>query len=165
MNLAELFPETRCVVPLRAPTLADAVLVLANVLAEQGCVSDPDRLVERIEEARHEDIIGIADRAFVLHFRTGAANDIAAAIGVSHKPLRRELGDSDEFQTAHVVALVVGPPKLAARSLQIVGSLARFLANPLRVAPLVEAPTAAALSAVRIWPRGPFGQSSPSATS
>lgn len=143
MNLADLFPEQRCVVPLNAPTVADAALALAHLLGEQQLLSDTDKLVERIEEARAEDIIGLADRAFILHFRTDAANDIAAAIGVAPKLLRRDLGDSDEFQSARIVALVVGPPKLSARSLQIVGSLARFLANPLRVEPIVEATSAA----------------------
>jgi CBS domain-containing protein len=117
-------------------------------MEEQGLLTNLDRLIERIEEARPEDIIGLADRAFVLHFRTDAAHDISAALGVSLKPLRRDLGDSDEFQTARLVALIVGPPRLSARSLQIVGSLARFLANPDRVAPIVNAGSAAELAAL-----------------
>jgi CBS domain-containing protein/mannitol/fructose-specific phosphotransferase system IIA component (Ntr-type) len=154
MNLAELFPISRCVVPLNAPTVADAALALAHLLGEQHLLSNVDTLVERIEEARTEDIIGLADRAFVLHFRTDAAKDIAAAIGVAPKPLRRELGDGDEFQTARIVALVVSPPKFSARSLQIVGSLARFLASPTRVEPLTRAATpgeVAALPDLAAW--------------
>jgi CBS domain-containing protein len=133
MNLAELFPISRCVVPLNAPTVADAALALAHLLGEQHLLSNVDTLVERIEEARTEDIIGLADRA---------------------KPLRRELGDGDEFQTARIVALVVSPPKFSARSLQIVGSLARFLASPTRVEPLTRAATpgeVAALPDLAAW--------------
>jgi CBS domain-containing protein/mannitol/fructose-specific phosphotransferase system IIA component (Ntr-type) len=148
MNLADLFPESRCVVPLNAHTVADAALQLAETLTRHGVVTNRDPLIERIEEARPEDIIGLADRAFVLHFRTGVASDIGGAIGVSAKPLRRELGDSDEFQLAQVVALVVGPPKLAARNLQVVGSLARFLRNPVRVAPILAVTSAAELNAL-----------------
>src|ERR1700712_2425071 len=149
MNLAELFPESRCVVPLVAPTIADAALQLAQVLENQGLLAHHERLIERIEEARAEDIIGLADRAFILHYRTDAARDFAAAIGVTPKPLRRDLGDSDEFQIARVVALIVSPRKLAAKNLQFVGSLARFLANPARVAPIVEATSAHTASRLR----------------
>ena len=146
MNLAALFPESRCVVPLMAPTIADAALQLAQVLETQGLLAQHERLVERIEEARAEDIIGISDRAFVLHYRTDAAKELAAAIGVTIKPLRRDLGDGDEFQIARVVALIVSPRKLAAKNLQFVGSLARFLASPARVAPLVDAKSARELA-------------------
>ena len=79
--------------PLVAPTVADAALVLARVLHEEGVLVSHERLVERIEEARAEDIIGLADRAFVLHYRTDAARELAAAIGIAPKALRRELGD------------------------------------------------------------------------
>ena len=146
VNLAEQFPAARCIVPLAAPTVADAALSLAQVLENQGLLVNHDRLVERIEEARAEDIIGLPDRAFVLHYRTDAAKDFAAAIGVAPKALRRDLGDGDEFQLARIVALVVAPPKLAARNLQFVASLARFLANPARVAPMVGVTTAFELS-------------------
>ncbi|MEP6766606.1 MAG: CBS domain-containing protein, partial [Gemmatimonadaceae bacterium] len=148
LRLAELFPEGRCLVPMMAPTIADAALQLAQLLENQGLLANHDRLVERIEEARAEDIIGIADRAFILHYRTDAAKDFAAAIGVAPKPLRRDLGDSDEFQIARIVALIVAPPKLAARNLQFVGSLARFLANPARVTPIAQATSARELSSL-----------------
>ena len=148
MKLAELFPASRCVVPLPAQTVADAALLLATLLGEQGVVSNLDRLIERIEEARPEDIIALDDRAFVFHFRTGAAQEIGGAIGVAVRPLRRELGDSDEFQAAQIVALIVGPPKLAARNLQVVGSLARFLRNPARVSPILNATSPEALASL-----------------
>jgi len=141
MLLSELFPQERCLVPLPARTVIDAALALAETMQEQGLLTSHDRLIERIEEARPEDIIGLADRAFVLHYRTDAATNLAAAIGITTKPLRRDLGDGDEFQLARIVALVIAPPKSAARNLQVVGSLARFLAGPERVAGLLSATT------------------------
>ena len=53
-----------------------------------------------------------------------------------------------------MVALVVAPPKLAARNLQVVGSLARFLANAIRVEPMVATTSANALAklpALKEW--------------
>lgn len=147
MLLSALFPPDRCFVPLQAPTLIDAALALAARMNEQQLLTNHDRLIERIEDARPEDIIGLADRAFVLHYRTDAAKDLAAFIGVAPKPLRRELGDSDEFQLAKIVVLVISPRKMAARNLQVVGSVARFLASPARVAPIVAATDPTALAA------------------
>lgn len=139
MHLSELFPESRCVVPLKSQTVIDAALELAASLNELGLLTSLDRLVERIEEARPEDIIGLADRAFVLHYRTDATTDLVGIIGVAPKSLRRDLGDGDEFQLARIVTLVIAPPKAAARNLQVVGSLARFLASPERVGALLNA--------------------------
>lgn len=148
MLLSELFPAPRCVVPLSAHTVIDAALALAETMQAQGLLTSHDRLIERIEEARPEDIIGLADRAFILHYRTDAATALVAAIGIATKPLRRDLGDGDEFQLARIVALVIAPPQSAARNLQVVGSLARFLAGPERVAGLLPAITPSALAAL-----------------
>lgn len=147
MLLSELFPPERCLVPLAAHTVIDAALALAQSMESQGLLHSHDRLIERIEEARAEDVVGLADRAFVFHYRTDAATDLVATIGIAPKPLRRDLGDGDEFQVARIVALVIAPPKAAARNLQVVGSLARFLASPERVAELLASGTPAALAA------------------
>lgn len=146
MHLSELFPENRCVVPLRAQTVIDAALELAQTLDEQKLLVSVERLVERIEEARPEDIIGLADRAFVLHYRTDAATDLVGVIGIAPKSLRRDLGDGDEYQLARIVTLIIAPPKAAARNLQVVGSLARFLASPERVNALVTSASASQLA-------------------
>ncbi|MGV3707731.1 MAG: CBS domain-containing protein [Gemmatimonas sp.] len=142
MLLSELFPASRCIVPLSSRTVIDAALELAGTMDAQGLLTSHERLIERIEEARSEDVIGIADRAFVLHYRTDAATDLVAAIGIAPKSLRRDLGDGDEFQLARIVALVIAPPRASARNLQVVGSLARFLASPDRVSALLLARTA-----------------------
>lgn len=148
MLLSELLPPERCVVPLSAHTVIDAALQLAQMMQHQGVLTSHDRLIERIEEARPEDVVGLADRAFVFHYRTDAATDLFAAIGIARKPLRRDLGDGDEFQLARIVALVIAPPKSAARNLQVVGSLARFFASPERVAAMLSADSPTALAAV-----------------
>lgn len=146
MLLSELFPASRCVVPLAALTVIDAALELAGTMNAQGLLTSHERLIERIEEARSEDVIGLADRAFVLHYRTDAATDLVAVIGITPKSVRRDLGDGDEFQLARIVALVIAPPRASARNLQVVGSLARFLASADRVSHLLAARTPAELA-------------------
>jgi CBS domain-containing protein len=98
-------------------------------LTRAGFLSDAGRLLERITEDRSEDMVALGDRAFVLHFRTDAARGVGVAIGTSPDPVQRLLRDG-EPQRARVVALVVAPPGLAARYLQLVGGVARTLSRP-----------------------------------
>ncbi len=124
--------------PLVASTLADAANELCSVMSEGGALANPELLRERIEEARPEDIVGLGDRAFVVHYRTEAVNDLVVAIGVSQRTLCRELAD-DETQCARIVVMVCAPARQLARHLQVVGAFARLLAKPANVAALLEA--------------------------
>jgi len=85
-------------------------------------------------------------RAFLLHCRTNAVTQIQVAIGTSGRAICREVGD-DEEQCARILLLVVAPPRLAARYLQVVGAFARFLASAERVEALLAHGSAEALVA------------------
>src|SRR5687768_15944667 len=91
-------------------------------------LADSDRLRRRIACDRRQDTVALNDRAFVLHYRTDAAQGLAVAIGAAAQPLRRPLRDG-EAQHARIVVLVVAPPRLAARYLQVVGGIARTLSR------------------------------------
>ena len=86
----------------------------------------------------------MGERAFLLHYRTDAVRDLAVALGTSPRPICRELGDGDR-QCARVLLLVVAPPRMAARYLQVVGAFARFLQKSERVDALLAQPGADAL--------------------
>lgn len=146
-RLADLLVATRVVMPLLAGTVADAAEALCCSLDQSGALSNADLLRERIEEARGEDIVGLADRAFVLHYRTDAVRDLVVAIGIAPKEVVRVL-DHDEVQHARLVALVCAPPRQMARHLQVVSALVRVLSNPLHVAAALAAETPAQLLAL-----------------
>jgi CBS domain-containing protein len=128
VRLGEFFTPALAEVPLRATTLAEAAAVLADRLTTAGLVTDTGRLLERIAEDRTEDTVALGVRAFVLHCRTDAARGVGVAIGTSPDPVQRPLRDG-EPQRARIVALVVAPPRLAARYLQLVGGIARTLSR------------------------------------
>ncbi len=151
MHLTELLSPARCVVPLAASTLADAGNALLEALLADGAVADPDRLRERFEEARPEDVAGYPGRGFVLHYRTDAVASVTMAIGVAPKPVCRELGDGEETQCARFVALVVAPRREAARHLQIVGALGQLLGRPGTVMAFESAASSAELIASPGW--------------
>jgi CBS domain-containing protein len=127
MHLNALLSPARCLVPLSASTLADAGLTLVEALVADGAVADPDRLRERVEDARPEDVLGYGDRGFVLHYRTDAVASLVMAVGVASRPVCRAFGEGDEPQCGRVAAVVVSPRREAARHLQVVGALGQLL--------------------------------------
>jgi CBS domain-containing protein len=128
VRLGEFLAPSLAEIPLRVSTLAEAAAVLADRLTRAGFLTDTDRVLERIREDRSEDMVALGDRAFVLHYRTDAARGVGVAIGASPEPVERRLRDG-EPQRAHIVALIVAPPGLAARYLQLVGGVARTLSR------------------------------------
>ena len=148
VRLSDLVLAERAVVPLEAPDLSSAVWILVERLTKAGVLVEPERLRGRVEEERPEDVVALADRGFLVHYRTDAVRDLVVGLGTATKPICRELGDGDEHQVqcARVIVLVMAPPPLATRYLQVVGSTARFLSKPARVEALLAAPNAEALA-------------------
>ena len=132
MTLADLLRADRVVVRLQATTVEDAARELVAQLEKAGAITDAEKLRQRIDEERPEDIVGMGDRAFLLHYRTDATSQLIVALGTAENAICRELSDGDR-QCARVMLLVVAPPRLAARYLQVVGAFARFLSSADRV--------------------------------
>lgn len=151
MYLNALLTPARCLMPMRASTLADAGLALVEALVIDGAVGDPDRLRERVEDARPEDVLGYGGRGFVLHYRTDAATDVAMAVGVAARPVCRAFGEGDAPQCGRVVAVVVSPRREAARHLQVVGAMGQLLQRADATQSLERADTVTALLAASGW--------------
>ena len=150
MRLSDFVSAERSVVPLEASALADAASILLARLERAGAIADVERLRERVAEERSEDIVAMGDRAFLLHYRTDAVRELVVALGTAREPICRELAEHDE-QCARIVLLVVSPPRMAARYLQVVGALARLLSDPIVVETVLEQPNAEALAALGIF--------------
>ncbi|MGH7663978.1 MAG: CBS domain-containing protein [Gemmatimonadaceae bacterium] len=147
MNLAAIVDARRAIVPLAAASLPEASALLVERLVSAGAVTKPDQLRERAREERPEDIVAMGDRAFLLHYRTDSVRELVVAIGTSRDPICRGLGESDK-QCARIVLLIVAPPRMAARYLQVVGAFARMLSSPNVVEAVLEQPDAESLAAL-----------------
>lgn len=147
MRLAEVLSADRVVVSLAASTLAEAASRLAETLGAHGGVLDPAKLGARLAELRAEDHVSLGDRGYVVHLRTDAVAELLIAIGVADAPIRRSADDA-ERPDAHVVVLVVAPPRQAARYLQVVGACTQVLSRAEHVAALREAGRAGGAHAV-----------------
>jgi CBS domain-containing protein len=148
VTLGDLVKRTHVVVPLAATTTIEAALQLVDRLVDAGAVDDPAKLRSRVAEARGEDVVAMGDRAFVMHYRTDAVTDLVAAVGTAPQPVHRDLKDG-ESPGARIVLLIVAPPKLAARYLQVLSAFARLLSQQDVVAAMTSAPDAETLASLQ----------------
>ena len=128
MKLSDFVAPSRVLIPLDCEPLDSARTALLERLVASGAIDDLERLQSRVAEERGEDMVAIADHAFLLHYRTDTATSLQVAIGICRDGIRRVLGE-ETAQHAPVVAVVVGPPRLAARQLQVVRAFAQALAD------------------------------------
>lgn len=126
MKLGELLDARRLIVPLKARNVRDATTQLAQTLVRAGAIADETRLKELLKSEWPEDIVSVSGRAFLPHFRTDAARELALAIGVSPVPLC--LAD-DPNRCARVVVLIIAPTAEASGYLRAMAAAAQALAS------------------------------------
>ena len=147
MRLSEFLRTDRIVLPLRDTTLRDAANTLLEQLIATNAIANPEKVAQRILELRGEDIVAMGERAFLVHFRTDAVHEIGIAMGVAPHEIVREPG-GEETQRARIVLMIVAPPRMAARYLQILGAFARVLSRDAIIEQILGAVDAATLAAL-----------------
>lgn len=144
MKLSDFVVPSRVLVPFAYDTLDDARSALLERLVASGAIDDIERLQSRVAEERGEDMVAIEEHAFLLHYRTDTATSLQVAIGVCREGILRTI-DEATSQRAPVLVIVVGPPRLAARQLQVVRALGRVLAKRESIDALLDAQSPEAL--------------------
>ena len=150
MKLSEFLRPDRIIVPLESGTLREAAGSLLDRLVVTGAVSNTERIAHRIQGLRGEDVVAMGERAFLIHFRTDAVREMAVALGVASRDIVRELG-AEEVQHARIALMIVAPPRMAARYLQVLGALARLLSRPQTVEQILAAPDADTLATLPVF--------------
>ncbi len=123
MKLVELLGRERVIVPLTATKLKDAALELAETMIGSGVATEPDKLRELMRGALPKEIVPVG-QAFLLHYRTEAVRQHAAALGVAKKPLHPE---GEEEKESRIVILLVAPPRESNAHLRAMSAFARAL--------------------------------------
>jgi len=150
VKLVDFLAPSRVLIPLDCDTLDAARTSLLARLESSGAIGDLERLQGRVSEERGEDMVAIADQAFLLHYRTDTALALQVAVGVCPTGIVRALDDGVE-QRAPLVTMVVGPPRSAARQLQVVRAFGRLLSNREVIDALLAAPSAEALVSLPVF--------------
>lgn len=138
MKLGDVLDVRHVVVPLKAATVKEATERLAERLVASGAVTDAQRLHAVLKNTWPEDMVSLGEHAFLPHFRTEAVRQLATAVGISTTPIK---WDKAPHRTARVVILVVAPPRETPTYLQVLGAIARALAEPETVLALLAAKT------------------------
>jgi CBS domain-containing protein len=149
VKLSDFLSPSRILVPLSSGTLDGARTALLERLSASGAIDDLAGLQPRVIEERGEDMVAIADRAFLLHFRTDKASALQVAIGVRPEGVSRMMEGTE--QCAPVVVVVVGPPRHAVRQLQVVRAFGRLLPKEPVIEALIAAPSAEAVAALPVF--------------
>lgn len=149
MRLADYLTAEQCLVPLPGDTIADAARALAGCLVASGVVGAPERLRQRVEESRPEDLVILADRAFLIHYRTDAVTDLHVAIGAASKDIHRQRDDVEP--RARIVMMLVAPPRAAARHLQLLRGFSRLLSRESCVAEILARDSAQSLASASVF--------------
>lgn len=147
MKLRDFLAPERVILPLEAPSLADAGAALLERIAGARGVLDLPKLRRRASETQPEDIVAMGDRAFLLHYRSDAVGQMLVALGVSATPLCRPSRDEEE-RCARILLLIAAPPRQAARYLQVVAGFARLLRQQEVFDAILASPDAHALVAL-----------------
>ncbi len=142
MDFLDLLPLEHVVVPLRAPDLRSAIMVLARRLHESGVVEDLDALETRIREQPVRDVVGITPEVVLPHYRSEAVRTLGLALGVAPEPIPAE---GEGGLTVRVVALILAPPEAATLYLQATSTLARLFRQPGIVDEMARQPDAGEL--------------------
>ena len=144
MKLRDFLAPERTSVPLDARSLQEASVRLLERMVSAHGVIDAPRLSYRVLSAGAGDVVAMGDRAFLLHQRTNAVGKLILAVGVAREPIRHRNEDNED-RFARIVILIATPPRHAARYLQVVAAFARLLRDPLVLAQVLAATSAAEL--------------------
>lgn len=125
MKLIELLERDRVIVPLHATALADAAMDLSEALIATGAIADPEGFRELVPTAIPRDVVAVG-QAFLVHYRADLVKSLAAAVGVSEHPLRRQ---EDSDKEARLVVLLVAPPAESSAHLRALSTFARALSR------------------------------------
>lgn len=145
MNIGDLLPPERIVVPLPGKTLHDAAEQLVEAFVQTGVTDDAPALVERIGATPARNAVTAGGHAFILSLRSDNVAHVAAALGVTADPIALET-DSDKH--ARVVLVLVGPYAEASTFLQAVATFDRVLSDEKIVEPIASARSVDEVTAV-----------------
>jgi CBS domain-containing protein len=127
MNGVPLLRRDHVVAPLETATLDEAVLALAERLADTGTLGQSVEIGHALHGQQGTAVRIGADIALP-HFRTPAVESVVVALGVSRDPLTT--GDPGWLPGPRIVVLVLAPAEATSLYLQAVSAIARALRAP-----------------------------------
>jgi CBS domain-containing protein len=144
VKLTDLLAPDRVVLGTAGETVRDVARVLLHAVIASGQVHDPERLEALLADALPSEAVTVGQRAFLLHFRTDAVDEVTAALAVTAAPVHRA---HDPGKEGRVVTMLLAPPGEGSAYLRALAAFARVLGREDVVAALEHAESPEALLA------------------
>ncbi len=117
----------RVKVPLEATTKEGVLRELVDVLAEDGCVEDPDEVLRVVRERESVLSTGIGHGVALPHGKTDACQELTIAAGVTTEPV--DFAALDEAPV-RLVFLLVGPESAAGSHIKALSRISHLVRRP-----------------------------------
>lgn len=125
--LSDLLTSLRVKVPLEATTKDELLGELVDVLVEDRCVQDRDRVLEVVRERERVLSTGVGHGVALPHGKTDACTDLSIAAGVTREPVDFDALDAEPVQ---LVFLLVGPESAAGPHIKALSRISRLVRRP-----------------------------------
>lgn len=139
MKLTEILSPKCLRVPLEAADKTGAITELVDLLAEQGCIADRDKVLTAVLNRERTASTGIGRGLAVPHGKSTGCTELVMAMGKASPPMDF---DSKDGQPVEIVVLLASPPDKTGPHIQALARISRLMLMDSFRAALAEATTA-----------------------
>jgi mannitol/fructose-specific phosphotransferase system IIA component (Ntr-type) len=125
--LSDLLASLRVKVPLEATTKEAVLRELVDVLAEDGCVDDPEEALRVVRDREAVLSTGIGHSVALPHGKTDACRELTIAAGVTSEPVDFAALDQEPVR---LVFLLVGPESAAGPHIKALSRISHLVRRP-----------------------------------
>ena len=124
MRLSEILKPQDIKIPLEAKTKTDAIAELVNVLAANGEISDPKKVLDAVLDREATRTTGIGNGLAIPHGKTPGTSNLVMAIGKTATPI--DFGAIDG-RPVWLIWLLGSPPDKTGQHIHALARISRLM--------------------------------------
>jgi fructose-specific phosphotransferase system IIA component len=124
MRLTEILKPANIRIPLHATSKTDAISELVQMLASNGAVNDPKKVLEAVLDRESTRTTGIGNGLAIPHGKTTGTNDLVMAIGKPEKPIDFQ---SIDGRPVTIIWLLSSPPDKTGPHIHALARISRLM--------------------------------------
>jgi fructose-specific phosphotransferase system IIA component len=124
MRLTEILKPANIKIPLQAASKTDAISELVQMLASNGSVSDPKKVLEAVLDRESTRTTGIGNGLAIPHGKTTGTSDLVMAIGKPAQPIDFQ---SIDGRPVTIIWLLSSPPEKTGPHIHALARISRLM--------------------------------------
>ena len=124
MRLTEILKPTNIKVPLQAKVKNEAIAELVNMLAANGEVTDPKKVLDSVLDREATRTTGIGNGLAIPHGKTNGVKDLVMAIGKPATPIDFQ---SIDGRPVTIICLLSSPPDKTGAHIHALARISRLM--------------------------------------